>query len=91
MFAIAIFTGSVVVAIVGAVLCECLRERRTAVRRRVVVNIDNGDAIDGLLWARRGRLLVLKDARLLMAGREATVMDGEVVIDRAHIRFVQAL
>lgn len=65
-------------------------ERRTAIRRRVVVNMGD-DAISGVLWARRGRLLVLRDAQMHVPGREATSMDGEIVIDRDQVQFLQAL
>lgn len=64
--------------------------RRTAVRRRVVVNLAD-KAFDGVLWAKRGPLLVLRDARLLEAGREPQPIDGEVVIERGRVEFVQVL
>ncbi|MER7813651.1 hypothetical protein ABZ714_30685 [Streptomyces sp. NPDC006798] len=65
--------------------------RRTAVRRRVVVNLTTDKAFDGVLWAKRGALLVLRDARLLEAGREPQPIDGEVVIERTRVEFVQVL
>ncbi|GAA4688042.1 hypothetical protein [Streptomyces youssoufiensis] len=64
--------------------------RRTAVRRRVVVNLAD-KAFDGVLWAKRGPLLVLRDVRLLEAGRDPQHVDGEVVIERARIEFTQVL
>nr|BEK68847.1 hypothetical protein KPHV_60740 [Kitasatospora purpeofusca] len=64
--------------------------RRTAVRKRVVVNLD-GKAFRGVLWARRGPLLVLRDAELLEAGREPQRVDGEIVVERARVEFVQVL
>ncbi|MFF9554583.1 hypothetical protein ACF1DY_01945 [Streptomyces albus] len=64
--------------------------RRTAVRRRVVVNLD-GRAFEGVLWAQRGPLLVLRDARLLEPGREPQAVDGEVVVERARVEFTQVL
>ncbi len=77
-------------ALAAFVLTVGLRHGRTAVRRRVVVNLGD-DAISGVLWARRGRLLVLRDARIMQPGREPVPMDGEVVIDRDQVRFVQAV
>jgi len=62
--------------------------RRTAARRRVIVNLSD-QAFDGVLWAKRGPLLVLRDAKLLTEGAEATPMDGEIVIDRSKVTFVQ--
>lgn len=64
--------------------------RRTAVRKRVVVNLA-GQAFTGILWAKRGPLLVLRDASLLEAGREPHPIDGEVVIERARVEFTQVL
>jgi hypothetical protein len=61
-------------------------------RRRCIVNLrDAGsDSIEGVLWTRRGRWLVLKDARLIHAA-DGSVMpaDGEVLIDRAQVNFLQ--
>lgn len=64
--------------------------RRTAVRKRVVVNLDE-KAFSGILWARRGPLLVLRDAQLLEAGRAPQPVDGEVVIERTRVEFMQVL
>ncbi|MEU3826459.1 hypothetical protein AB0F36_14240 [Streptomyces sp. NPDC029080] len=64
--------------------------RRTALRKRVVVNLPD-KAFAGVLWAKRGPLLVLRDAELLEAGREPQRIDGEVVIERARVEFTQVL
>ncbi|MFJ3948989.1 hypothetical protein ACIPXV_02820 [Streptomyces libani] len=64
--------------------------RRTAVRKRVVVNLAD-KAFEGVLWAKRGPLLVLRDVQLLEAGRAPQSVDGEVVIERARIEFTQVL
>ena len=64
--------------------------RRTAVRRRVVVNLAD-KAFSGILWAKRGPLLVLRDVELLEAGRAPQPVDGEVVIERARVEFTQVL
>lgn len=64
--------------------------RRTAVRKRVVVNLAD-KAFSGVLWAQRGPLLVLRDVELLEAGREAARVDGEVVVERSRIEFTQVL
>jgi hypothetical protein len=64
--------------------------RRTAVRKRVVVNLADR-AFRGILWAQRGPLLVLRDAELLEAGRAPQPVDGEVVIERSRVEFTQVL
>lgn len=65
---------------------------RVAVRRRVVVNIDDGEgsAIEGVLFNETGPLLVLKNATLLQAGRDPVRLDGDTIIERSRILFVQA-
>lgn len=61
-------------------------------RRRCIVNLrGETDSLEGVLWTRRGRWIVLKDARLLRASGEATPADGEVLIDRAQVSFLQVL
>lgn len=64
--------------------------RRTAVRKRVVVNLAD-KAFTGILWAKRGPLLVLRNAELLEAGRPAQPVDGEVVVERSKVEFTQVL
>jgi hypothetical protein len=64
--------------------------RRTAVRKRVVVNLAD-KAFNGILWAKRGPLLVLRDAEILEAGRPPQPVDGEIVIERAKVDFTQVL
>lgn len=84
----------VVLAIVGAagaVAAWLSTPRRTAVRRRVLVNLVDGKAIAGVLWARRGPLLVLKDATLHGPGPEPVPVDGEVLVERGRVDFVQVL
>lgn len=62
---------------------------RALVRRRVVVNTDTGQAFDGILYAQRGPLLILRNATLHEPGAEPARLDGEVVIEREHVEFIQ--
>jgi hypothetical protein len=62
--------------------------RRTAVHKAVVVNLAD-KAFRGVLWAQRGPLLVLRGVELLEAGREPQPVDGEIVIERSRVEFVQ--
>ncbi|MEU5036566.1 hypothetical protein AB0G48_20805 [Streptomyces rubiginosohelvolus] len=48
-------------------------------------------AFSGVLWAKRGPLLVLRDVELLEAGRQPQPVDGEVVVERARVEFMQVL
>lgn len=63
---------------------------RLAISRRVMVNLTSGSAIEGVLWDERGPLIVLRDAALHADGGSAP-LDGEVVIDRSRIDFVQVV
>lgn len=65
--------------------------RRTAVRRRVVVNLRSGNALVGVLFARRGRLLVLKQATLHAVHAAPAPIDGDAVVEIGQIDFVQVL
>lgn len=58
--------------------------------RRVVVNLKSGQAIDGHLIHRRGTLLFLRAAQLHEPGAEPVPLDGETIIDRAEVDFIQA-
>lgn len=63
---------------------------RRLVRRAVVVNLDNGDAFRGILFEQRGPLLVLRNAEVVIPGG-ARPVDGEVVVERARVTFIQVL
>lgn len=57
---------------------------------RVLVNLVDGSAIDGLLVGKRGPLLVLADAQLLTTASEPARMDGQVFVERTQILFIQS-
>ncbi len=61
------------------------------VRRQVIVNTKTGLTFRGVLWEKRRRYLVLRNAEMLKPGREAVLMDGEVVIERANVDFIQVM
>lgn len=68
-----------------------VRANRLAVRQRVLVSLIDGQAMNGVLYARRGRYLVLRDVTLHAPGNEPTRMDGEVLLDRDRVDFIQVL
>lgn len=59
--------------------------------RRVVVNLRSGQAIQGLLVRQSGPLLFISEASLHEAGGNPTPIDGQAVIDRQTIDFIQML
>lgn len=63
---------------------------KLAMNRRIVVNLSSGSAIDGVLWDDRGPLVVLRDANLHSDGGSAP-LDGDVIIERDRIAFVQVV
>lgn len=68
-----------------------LNKRSTRLRRAVLVNLRSGRAFRGVLWERKGRWLVLRDAQVMERGVEPVSLDGEVILDRDAIEFVQVL
>lgn len=66
------------------------RAYRDLVAERLIVNLKSDKAFRGILWDESKELLTLRDTTLLEHGKEAPV-DGEVVIERANIDFIQVL
>ena len=59
--------------------------------RRVIVNTKTERAFRGVLWRKRWGYLVLRNAELLKGSGETAPVDGEVVIERGNVDFVQVL
>lgn len=61
------------------------------VLRSVLVNLvtDRDTALRGVLWQSRGPWLVLRDASLIKPGDSPLVIDGDVVIHRSNVAFIQ--
>ena len=64
---------------------------RYPVLKRVIVNTRTGNAFRGLLWAKKADYLVLRQAEMLGEAATRTPMDGEVVIERSNVDFMQVL
>jgi hypothetical protein len=56
---------------------------------RVLVNLTDGTAIDGLLVEQKGALLVLSDCTVHFAGAEPQNVDGEIYIERDRVLYLQ--
>lgn len=70
---------------------DLLWARRLMTRRRVLVQLDTGRAVVGVLWSTKGKRVVIKSAELLEPGSEPTRMDGDVVIERDRVEYTQAV
>jgi hypothetical protein len=59
--------------------------------RVVIVNLKSSDdsALRGVLWTSRGPWLVLRDCTGLKEGKPPVPIDGEVVIARDNVAFIQ--
>lgn len=60
------------------------------VRQTVIVNTRE-QAFRGVLWMKTQEFLVLRNAELLKPRNETVRIDGEVLIDRPRVEFVQIL
>lgn len=47
--------------------------------------------ISGVLWRARGSWLVLRKATIVQPHREPVIVDGEVVVHRDNVAFIQVL
>lgn len=67
--------------------------RPPALLRTVIVNLQSdGDvALRGVLWQSRGAWLVLRDVQMLHANGAVTKLDGESVVHRTNVAFLQVL
>lgn len=66
--------------------------RPPCVLRTVIINFRGSDeAIKAVLWSSRGQWLTFKQTSLLKAGQPPVPMDGDVVIHRDRVLFMQVL
>jgi small nuclear ribonucleoprotein (snRNP)-like protein len=65
------------------------RVLRDRVRQRAIVTLKTGDTFDGVLWAWDREAFVLRNAAVVAAGEQPTVVDGELVVLAADVSFVQ--
>jgi hypothetical protein len=67
--------------------------RHPAMLRTVIVNMldDDHAAIRGILWRARGPWLILKQCTLVQRGGDPVAVDGEIVVERTRVHFLQVL
>lgn len=59
------------------------------VHQRVVVNLKSGTAIRGVVVDRKRSFAVIKDAEVMEPGVQPVRADGEILVDKAEIDYVQ--
>lgn len=59
------------------------------IRERFVVTLLSGEAFDGLLADRDGRVIVLVDASAVHEGGRFTSVPGSLILERARIAYMQ--
>lgn len=64
---------------------------RRLVARKVMVNLRSGNALGGFLVRRSGQLLTLREATLYEPGSDPAHIDGEAVVERSQVDFIQVL
>lgn len=59
--------------------------------RQIIVNTKTDRAFRGLLWEKRRRILVLRSVEIVKPGGDVVKVDGEVVIERDNVDFIQVV
>lgn len=65
--------------------------KRLTYSKRVIVNLHSGKAFRGYLSSAKGSVIILKQAELIEPGAEVVSVQGEVLIERSNIDFVQII
>lgn len=64
------------------------RLMRQRMREKVIVTLDDGTAFEGLLYEADAKSVVLREAQL-HSGQGATPVDGEIILPRARVLYLQ--
>lgn len=59
--------------------------------KTVIINTKSGKAFRGVLWSSWFSMIVLKNAEMLRPGGEAVSMDGDLVIYKRDVDFIQVI
>lgn len=84
--------AALVILLTVALMIITTRDRlvRRRVRKDVIVTMRSGEAFRGVLHDADGRSFVLRDAKALTdASARPVPVDGELVLDRAQIDYMQ--
>ena len=87
---IAILLLAALIVLIAAAAWK-VRPWRLVKARRVVVNLRSGQAIAGLLVRQSGPLLFLAEAALHEGHNNPVPLDGQAVVERQTVDFIQML
>lgn len=60
-------------------------------KRQVILNTKSGKAFRGILWKLHPRMIIVKNAEFLKLKGETVPLDGDLVILREEVEFLQVL
>jgi hypothetical protein len=63
--------------------------RAYPVRKTGIVNLISGTSFRGVIWQVAGTWLVIRNVEMLRNNGDVTAVDGEVVVSRDHVDFIQ--
>ncbi|PHP52635.1 hypothetical protein BW737_008880 [Actinomyces ruminis] len=66
-----------------------MRTYRHLIAANVIINLKTGTALAGALVKQSGPLLFLRNVTIYAEGREPQLADGEIVVERGEIEFIQ--
>lgn len=82
----ALFAAAIAVSVAGVRWGSSLSSLE---RRRVIVTLKDGQSFAGVLFKASREALMVRNAELLAAGQRAVPVDGEVLVLRADVLYVQ--
>jgi hypothetical protein len=89
--AVVILVGLAAALAIVRLVMDWVYSWRSLVARRVVINLKTGRGLDGLLVRKSGDLLFLRNATALEPGSAPAPIDGETVVQRQDVDFIQTL
>ncbi|QHB37233.1 RNA binding protein [Gordonia phage Gudmit] len=60
-----------------------------AVHQRVVINLKSGTTVIGVVTAKKRTFCIVRDAEIVEPGSHPVPADGEVLVEKAHIDYIQ--
>jgi hypothetical protein len=72
-------------------MLERLFGTRYPIARRVLAHTLEGRTFRGVFWQLRAEFIVLRDVNMMVPGEQPVPIDGEVLVYRPHVTFIQVL